>query len=175
MLCIMNRRLCAVVATLGLLLAVVAVGGCSRPAEWPTAEPRTIPLDRPAALMFEGALRTFQMSGYKSLVADPDRLYIQVQSLVDGDAVQTAEWGVGWKITTRISQLNLQFQSDNSLIVTVTGFHVRAGKLDPRVADEVNQVIAAMRSNAPTALPRTTSSPSQPATEPSSQPQPAPN
>ncbi|MCC6522887.1 MAG: hypothetical protein IT373_09520 [Polyangiaceae bacterium] len=146
-----------------LAIALLAATGCARGPEWPSAQPQSIHLTRPSAVMYEGALKTFRMSGYRILIEDPSRMYIQVQSLADGDAVV----GPVSNIVLRISQLNFQFENDNSLIVTVAGYHVRQGKLDPRVADEVAQILNAMVNNAPatatpappaTALPRTPAS-----------------
>jgi hypothetical protein len=130
-----------------------------RTASWPSAEPRTIRCEADPAAVFESALTTFRISGYQVLEYDPERLYIQVLSKVDGDVIASSSGvtgGVtGWstRATRRASYVNFQFFPDGTLMISVAGYHVQGGRLDPRVGNEIDSMVGTIFRNAGLAPP----------------------
>jgi hypothetical protein len=64
-----------------------------------------------------------------------------VQSKVDGDVYQLPTGPATWTEVRRISRINFQFQPNGYVLITVAGYHVQDGRLDPRVAAEVSEII----------------------------------
>jgi hypothetical protein len=126
------------------VLALVVLGCGGVPSWWPSASPRTVAVadsDDPA---FEATLTLLRLSGYEVDEYDARRLFIRVQSRIDGDVVaRSVPLGVQRSATAeaRRSFVTLQFRPGGTMFVRVDGYHVRDGRVDPRVSDELDAII----------------------------------
>ena len=115
------------------------------------ASPHTFTFSAEPAAVFEAALTTLRVSGYDVTEYDEQRLFIQVKSRVDGDVVAESRPGWGGPTTeahSRTSHIGIQFFAPNSMMISVSGYHVREGRLDPRVAAEIDSMVRTIYQNA---------------------------
>lgn len=112
---------------LGLLL----VGGCG--VRWRAAEPRRLQLGGPI-LAYRAALTTLQHTGYRIVRDDPHRGAIVALAKVD----QQRPGGD----SKRASFIAFQAYRDGSLLITVSGYHVKReeGLMHRKLADEVDDL-----------------------------------
>jgi len=124
-------------------------GGAS--SSWPSATPRTVQFRASAQTVYDLAVTTLRMSGYSLTDYDDARMYVQVLSRVDGDVYAQSHPGFGGptaELVERVSAIGMQFFANGTLVITVSGYHVEDGRLDPRVAREVDTIVDTIWQNA---------------------------
>lgn len=125
----------------GAWLVLGLVASCAGRTPWPIYQPQWLTTSAPSEA-FEAMLSFLRMSGYEVDEFDEQRMFIRVRARLDQDVVlRPTGGGVERSAVGRTSYFNIQLFDDGRVMIGASGYHLRAGTVDPRLDAEMHRLV----------------------------------